>query len=185
MQGSGATHDAFWFDLNEALSGGGVGSFTGTITSNITTPTGGSYPTDGQFAVVRDLGNFGQGWSSGYNYGATVSDSSAGSSLDYYTGHLIFTLTATDGSLLSLASGGTHNGSTVYGGADLRQCPGSDPTSGSCTTGPVGFTLEQTPTQQSGVPEPATWALLLVGFGFVGAAMRRRKPHPAMRLAYA
>ncbi|KPF64736.1 hypothetical protein IP88_13525 [alpha proteobacterium AAP81b] len=26
------------------------------------------------------------------------------------------------------------------------------------------------------VPEPATWALLLTGFGLVGAAKRRRKP---------
>ncbi len=28
---------------------------------------------------------------------------------------------------------------------------------------------------QTAVPEPATWALLLIGFGFVGGAMRRRK----------
>lgn len=28
---------------------------------------------------------------------------------------------------------------------------------------------------QNAVPEPATWALLIVGFGGVGAAMRRRK----------
>jgi hypothetical protein len=27
------------------------------------------------------------------------------------------------------------------------------------------------------VPEPATWAMMIIGFGFVGAAMRgRRKP---------
>lgn len=26
------------------------------------------------------------------------------------------------------------------------------------------------------VPEPATWAMLIMGFGLVGAAMRRRKP---------
>ncbi|MCG2842181.1 PEPxxWA-CTERM sorting domain-containing protein [Sandaracinobacter sp. RS1-74] len=27
-----------------------------------------------------------------------------------------------------------------------------------------------------GVPEPATWAMLIAGFGFVGGALRRRKP---------
>lgn len=26
------------------------------------------------------------------------------------------------------------------------------------------------------IPEPATWAMLITGFGFVGAAMRRRRP---------
>lgn len=29
------------------------------------------------------------------------------------------------------------------------------------------------------VPEPQTWALLILGFGAVGAAMRRRRPQPA------
>lgn len=32
----------------------------------------------------------------------------------------------------------------------------------------------------SGVPEPATWAMMIVGFGLAGAALRRR---PAVRLA--
>lgn len=162
LTGNGNTRDAFWFDLTP---------FTGAISSSITAPNApgggsGDYPTGGQFAVVRDLNNFGQGWASGYDYGATVSDSSGGSNLDYYSGHLTFTLTANDGSLLNLASS-THNGSTVYGAADLRQCS----TAGSCTTGPVGFTLKQTPA----VPEPATWAMMLIGFGAIGAGMRRRK----------
>jgi len=34
------------------------------------------------------------------------------------------------------------------------------------------------------VPEPATWAMMLVGFGLVGGAMRRRKQHQAVRLSY-
>ena len=56
---------------------------------------------------------------------------------------------------------------------------------------PLQFTFVQTPsyfvldnvsvqgtpgtTVGSAVPEPATWALMLVGFGMVGAAMRQRK----------
>jgi hypothetical protein len=38
----------------------------------------------------------------------------------------------------------------------------------------------------SGVPEPATWAMMLVGFGFLGAAMRRRKdPSAQTRVRFA
>lgn len=35
------------------------------------------------------------------------------------------------------------------------------------------------------VPEPATWAMMLVGFGSVGAAMRRRKSKVATSVSYA
>jgi len=35
------------------------------------------------------------------------------------------------------------------------------------------------------VPEPGTWALLLVGFGALGFAMRRRKTKPSLRVRYA
>jgi len=38
-------------------------------------------------------------------------------------------------------------------------------------------------TNLGGVPEPATWAMLLLGFGFLGGAMRQRKA--AARIAYA
>ena len=34
------------------------------------------------------------------------------------------------------------------------------------------------------VPEPATWAMMLVGFGGIGFAMRRRKNGVTTRVAY-
>lgn len=37
------------------------------------------------------------------------------------------------------------------------------------TTGDFSFSI------QSVVPEPASWAMMIIGFGFIGAAMRRRK----------
>jgi len=40
------------------------------------------------------------------------------------------------------------------------------------------------PAQASAVPEPAAWALMLVGFGAVGSAMRRRQSH-AVKVSYA
>ncbi len=36
----------------------------------------------------------------------------------------------------------------------------------------------------AGVPEPATWAMMLAGFGLIGAAMRRRKAYSA-KVSYA
>lgn len=35
-------------------------------------------------------------------------------------------------------------------------------------------------TQMGGVPEPMTWAMMIVGFGFVGAAMRGRRGVPSV-----
>jgi hypothetical protein len=40
---------------------------------------------------------------------------------------------------------------------------------------PEGYTLELSPGISAGVPEPATWATMLVGFGAMGAALRRRR----------
>jgi len=39
----------------------------------------------------------------------------------------------------------------------------------------VGFFTQSSGTPVSPVPEPATWAMLIGGFGLVGAAMRRRR----------
>jgi hypothetical protein len=37
-----------------------------------------------------------------------------------------------------------------------------------------------TPTPQGAVPEPATWAMMLLGFAGIGAAMRRRRRAPKL-----
>lgn len=180
MQGNANYKDAFWFDLLNSGS-----SYTGGATFNVTTPNGpasgtGDFGTGGKFQGVRDLDDVGQGWSSNYDYGVQVRDNSG--STDYYTGDLIFTVTGDAGTHLDLASR-TYNTptvkGTVFGGADLRQCPGTDPTPsrGSCTTGPVGFSLAQ---QTSAVPEPATWAIMLMGFGGLGAMLRQRRQQVAL-----
>jgi len=42
-------------------------------------------------------------------------------------------------------------------------------------TGRVGATLSGTPTTNSGAPEPASWALMILGFGGVGGVLRSRR----------
>ncbi|QDZ08977.1 PEP-CTERM sorting domain-containing protein [Sphingomonas panacisoli] len=39
------------------------------------------------------------------------------------------------------------------------------------------------PAAVSGVPEPATWAMMIMGFGLIGAAMRRRHATPLVLAA--
>jgi hypothetical protein len=54
-------------------------------------------------------------------------------------------------------------------------------------TGAFGaFTqLRITPAAVNAVPEPGTWAMMLVGFGAIGASMRRRRRHSAALLQMA
>lgn len=49
--------------------------------------------------------------------------------------------------------------------------------------GVAGGTISIRPV--SALPEPATWAMMLLGFGFVGHAIRRRKRGVAAKLSYA
>ena len=46
-----------------------------------------------------------------------------------------------------------------------------------------GFKVASLKVNTSAVPEPATWAMMLVGFGAVGASMRRRRPVLARQAA--
>lgn len=45
----------------------------------------------------------------------------------------------------------------------------------SCAHVGATFSLAAEPTQTGGVPEPASWALMIGGFGMTGAALRRRR----------
>ena len=49
--------------------------------------------------------------------------------------------------------------------------------------GAYGGTLNFLPTQAA-IPEPATWAMMMLGFGFVGGAMRRRRETTRARVNF-
>jgi len=50
-------------------------------------------------------------------------------------------------------------------------------------TGPSGFRVETSAALANAVPEPATWLLMFLGFGAVGAGMRQRKSTVRVRFA--
>ncbi|GEM_PF-1805868 len=63
----------------------------------------------------------------------------------------------------------------LQGGSVAGSVISKDFLSGGTTVGGGGFTgYTQSPGAVSAVPEPSVWALLILGFGIVGAALRRR-----------
>ena len=165
---NGSLHDALWFDL-PGLAG------NTSVTYNITSPdgpnAGADYPTGGLFTGANYSNNaYGQGNVSGYDYAIQVQDSQNPNQYFGNGSHLTFSVTGN--APLSIASLGTGQSETftsgtynVVMGADLRQC-----LTQTCVTGPVGAII-----QSGAVPEPATWAMMLVGFGGIGALLRRRR----------
>jgi hypothetical protein len=71
----------------------------------------------------------------------------------------------------------------IYANLDTTQLIFTRPTQ----TAGHGFSVEDDDHIHTltGVPEPANWALLIAGFGSIGAAMRRRRAKPALRTASA
>lgn len=158
------------------------------VTYAFTTPAGGTWATNGVFAGLGPTTDaYGtQGWGPGFDYGVQVSDTTKH---EFYGdgSHLIFDLSVASGTLsvpdfvsehVTAGTGGPT--ADVFFVADLRQCTGG--AEGTCSTGPVGATLKPPCTDAcggggggGGVPEPATWAMMLLGFGGLGATLRRHR----------
>jgi hypothetical protein len=160
--GNGNLHDALWFDLTGLVGGSAV-------TYDITSPNadgaspGGDFGDGGKFSGAAPRSDaFGQGFLKGGDY--AVQDQDTSKPIDFYTGHLTFTVTGGVGSHLDLGQLGATGD---FLGADLREC--ATPACGSVlATGPVGARLTAM------VPEPATWTMMILGFGAIGALARRR-----------
>lgn len=69
-----------------------------------------------------------------------------------------------------LGDGRTRYNSYEYSGLVLRLTGGAQPTS-------YSVQLLAFPAQ---VPEPATWTLMILGFGAIGGALRHRRPRPRL-----
>ena len=67
-----------------------------------------------------------------------------------------------------------HGGSCIWGSGDEA-----------CNNYQYRLTYDYTPAHLVGVPEPSTWAMMLLGFGAVGGAMRSRKRRQSPSVSYA
>ncbi|KQU61848.1 hypothetical protein ASG67_01350 [Sphingomonas sp. Leaf339] len=91
--------------------------------------------------------------------------------------------------LLDLTSfGGSNRAGTTLDGQDLlgdgtSSLFLSNGTTGNGTASTFGYVTQFTTQAVAAVPEPTTWAMMLVGFGMIGAASRYRRRQP--RVAYA
>ena len=79
-------------------------------------------------------------------------------------------------------AGGAFNGDQLVGRRMTYDFGGQKVTSVEFTSSGNSFEFDNIATT-SAVPEPATWAMMITGFGMAGAAMRRRRQTAA--LAYA
>lgn len=121
------------------------------------------------------------------NGGGTVTLNSGNSTNTYFSGTAL-SATATD---LHFNFGGTgHIQWDNFGGGDDAFCLDTPGASFTCIGGPprmvilANGVLDSSPVQGSyvlgslaaGVPEPGTWAMLILGFLGIGSAMRRSRP---------
>ena len=180
-----------------AVTSPGVDTFTGfSVTSSTPSPivrTAGSY---GYTGTVSTTSFFGAGttanpWLSTNTATDTMTFSSFTGGVRAFGGNFFgsditgafasgsITLTATDasGTVTQTITGATTSsflGFVSTGPLLSATVTSVQPAAGFLWPTVDNLTLAGAATPTPGVPEPATWAMMIVGFGLVGAAMRRR-----------
>lgn len=151
---TGFADGVFVFQIGEAL--------TTASAANIVVLGGGSE--SGLFWNIGSAATLGTGTSFAGNI-------IAGTSITLATGASILC-----GRALALTGAVTMDGNTIS-----NNCTGTGSLgSGRSDFGSRGFAGLADPTDPGGVPEPASWAMMLLGFGLTGTMLRRR---PALRSA--
>ncbi len=84
-----------------------------------------------------------------------------------------YSLTQSSVAIRFMTGGQTYYGYALVGGDSLIQFAYNDTPGGSISTGEA----------PAAVPEPLSWAMMVVGFGAIGAALRRSKAACAIRFA--
>ncbi len=118
-----------------------------------------SYQQDMMFSLSDSSGGSRMGVRPGYQYGPGSGTYSG--ARDFLVGDVFNMYTGADGLLRVEFSDQTDD---VRNGID-----------GYWRSGTITLTYEPVPPPTSAVPEPGTWAVMITGFGMVGATLRRRK----------
>jgi hypothetical protein len=122
------------------------------------------------FTLTSGAGTIANAPFTGFDFGLNCGDPACGAGgSSSFTGPLNFTVSGTGLTLSMLGTADTFNGNVVRFAADTIAVGGATGTIGGGVPGIV--------------PEPATWAMLILGFGMVGAGMRMRRRSAAGALA--
>ena len=171
-------------------SGGTNGTVTPTITSSSTLEFDTTNGTQGPYSSFFQFNN--DGFTSGVFSATASTNPLAGTTvtlLQLFTGGTVTVVNGTN-----TYSGGTLvTGGTVSGSSNSLTLPNVALTPNTSYTLQYSGNLGATPGNISGngafagavapVPEPATWGLMLLGFGGIGFAMRRRRRPVLAQLA--
>jgi len=133
----------------------------GNVTSTVVSTSGFSYAGPGAYSapgivVPSDTTKF--------NYAILCQSLCAGGNPSGQISQLVFDVFGTNLSLQSIIDTNNFNNIPIYFAADVSYQGGA-----SAQTGNIGAVLA------SGVPEPSTWALFILGFGAIGLMMRSRR----------
>jgi hypothetical protein len=181
-QGGNAAGTTVFQNYDSLTSGSSIGTDAFVYSSSGSTASRPGFGSSGNFAAVLANGSYSVAFAASSVFSFVLG------SLDTYNTLL---LSFEDGTSLSLAGGDIKGGGAFTSGST-----GSATSNGLVTynagTGPrmVGATFTSTDNSfefdnlaANGVPEPATWALMILGFGAVGGALRRRTARQAIATA--
>jgi len=139
------------------------------VTGSVLDPAGGNAG-GGNALTFSTAGGFQNGWTPTFQYSVLSADSSPPP--NFFAGPLTLRIQATNALTVANLSGNTvttlpGGPFTIFAATDLIN-------TGTGKTGPVGATQTIT-TLTGGIPEPASWALMIMGFGGIGASLRARR----------
>ena len=165
----------FYFNKSTAFQafdmrlGGTVGTITVTDVNNLTTASllaGFTPEGPGTYSAPSIVT---PGDSTHFNYALTCSSTVCGGGGSGLINELSFNVSGSSLVVDAITDTNNHPGLPIYFAADIANRANLD----NVLTGNIGATL-------GSVPEPGTWALFILGFGFVGAMMRvaRRRGLP-------
>lgn len=157
------------------LASSHAGPIQGRLAASAFVQAAGNWPTaTANVTIARYAAGLGSATTDIYARGIAAG-TTAGRPFDIFVDSFTFDLVPDALYYLSLRGG------LDYGGTAPSDDSGSFAVNGLLTFAPPVVTPPDGPPPVSVVPEPGTWAMMILGFCAVGMAMRRqRRPHPVM-----